>query len=470
MLHKLDELGFVAELANVFHTEENAYALLANAKAPVPALRVFRSMAPVNYWRETCETMDRGLMLGGLEALVLASAKLYPGNRAFAEAAAFVRAPAPAAPFAAPVVSPSTSTGPRHAPSSTAPVPLAPSIPTATTAPALVWVHVSDLHFGHGDAKHRVEQERVVAAIVRDAKKMRQAVGVPTFVFVTGDVAFSGKAKQYANASRWLGELTAAVNATAAEVLLVPGNHDVDRDEAKSLTAKVLQEKLWSDERFLDELLSTPIEFEPIWRKQRAYAEFAKPFGAPELSASAPYWSEMRLTPLGSVAIAGLNSSLACFDDRDAPANLVLGATQVHRALARAANDALLIAIHHHPPTWLRDGDNLLNQLQRRPHLDFCGHVHKQGGGVCSPFQGNGMVQFVAGAAHGGTSESTSYSYAWGRLAAHGLDYFPRVWVAARDEFVADSVNFKLGVDDALSREAATLPEPLRNWLLAAVP
>lgn len=66
----------------------------------------------------------------------------------------------------------------------------------STSAPSLTWLHVSDLHFGHGDAHYRFDQSGVTTAILRNAESMAKRIGPPDLIFVTGDIAFSGQAAQ----------------------------------------------------------------------------------------------------------------------------------------------------------------------------------------------------------------------------------------------------------------------------------
>ena len=63
--------------------------------------------------------------------------------------------------------------------------------------PMLTWLHLSDIHFGHGrEARHRVDQQIVCAEILRDAGEMVKQLGSPDLVFVTGDIAFKADLKQ----------------------------------------------------------------------------------------------------------------------------------------------------------------------------------------------------------------------------------------------------------------------------------
>lgn len=77
----------------------------------------------------------------------------------------------------------------------------------------LTWLHISDIHFGHGkEARHRVDQKIVCDEIVKDAEQVVQDLGSPDLVLVTGDIAFKADPKEYEQAMQWLERLMETVN------------------------------------------------------------------------------------------------------------------------------------------------------------------------------------------------------------------------------------------------------------------
>ena len=55
-------------------------------------------------------------------------------------------------------------------------------------------------------------------------------LGQIDLVLIAGDIAFSGKRTEYEEAARWLEQVTSLCGCKRTNVLMVPGNHDVDRD------------------------------------------------------------------------------------------------------------------------------------------------------------------------------------------------------------------------------------------------
>jgi predicted MPP superfamily phosphohydrolase len=335
----------------------------------------------------------------------------------------------------------------------------------------LTLLHLSDLHFGHGaDASTRFDQRMVTAQIVADVGRLAERLGPPDFVLITGDVAFSGEKAPYEQAGRWINGLLDRLGIQARQVLVVPGNHDVDRKRAREkLARRTLHEALRKQPSKLDECIADAEDMSVLWPKLEAFSAFASAFGTPRLSAEAPFWKVEHSTPVGPVAFVGVNTALTSFDNEDSNRNLALGNGQLDKLFGSSEPDTLRIVLQHHPTGWLSDGSKLKAMLRQGPHLICSGHVHQQDGIVTASIQGTGDVEFTAGAGHEDAGQAGNHGYAWIQLAANGIRFYPRTWVRDRQEFVAERNKFpSLGSDEALLLEPARLPDPLRVWLSRA--
>ena len=353
----------------------------------------------------------------------------------------------------------------------------APPAPTPTpaqeTSPqSLTLLHISDLHFGQarGEGRIHFDQRKVVSELVKDAAKMRQALGSPDAVLVTGDIAFKADPAEYRQADDWLRELAHVVGVSPEKVWLVPGNHDVDRGQAtKPLMRKAVHGSLRSAPSGLDDYLlpENRDDFESsLWPKLQPYSDFARPWAAPTLSPAHPFWRQEQTSPLGKLTLVGLNSCLLSLDNTDAKANLALSKAQLHRLFEKLPEQSLTLALMHHPPDWLSDGDELLKELQKHPHLLFTGHVHTLGGGANHGLGQGGRLHLTAGAAHASPNEPGQHSYAWIRLSRDGLEWYPRVYSERWNEFRADSDRLEDGTI-VQQLDAWALPKRLRDWLVA---
>jgi hypothetical protein len=95
------------------------------------------------------------------------------------------------------------------------------------------WIHLSDVQLGHGDAGHAADQRLVLEVLREDLAAFLTGEHLqPDVILVTGDIAWAGKAEQYAKAREWFREIADAVRVDASRIYVVPGNHDVcDSDD-----------------------------------------------------------------------------------------------------------------------------------------------------------------------------------------------------------------------------------------------
>jgi hypothetical protein len=105
----------------------------------------------------------------------------------------------------------------------------------------ITWLHLSDLH--SCNPRTGWDAARVEEALVRDLAELREKHGLePNLLFFTGDAAFGkiGSEPEETVAGQLVvfGELLEKIRQAIDEdfpwenVFLVPGNHDVDREEA----------------------------------------------------------------------------------------------------------------------------------------------------------------------------------------------------------------------------------------------
>src|SRR2546423_13439332 len=93
-------------------------------------------------------------------------------------------------------------------------------------ASLFTWVHLSDIHIGHGDASYDWDQQLVLAELKRDIAKIAGGVAnrsteydpplpPPDALFVTGDLSFSGADRnpnEYVGVGELLREISTALS------------------------------------------------------------------------------------------------------------------------------------------------------------------------------------------------------------------------------------------------------------------
>lgn len=109
---------------------------------------------------------------------------------------------------------------------------------------SITYVHLSDIHFGQEKGADLIIHDDVKERLIDDAEEQvrKHVAGPAKGLIVTGDVAYGGKPKEYADAGRWLDRLAKAVGCRPTAVKLVPGNHDIDRDRISAGCAFLIDE------------------------------------------------------------------------------------------------------------------------------------------------------------------------------------------------------------------------------------
>jgi 3',5'-cyclic AMP phosphodiesterase CpdA len=279
--------------------------------------------------------------------------------------------------------------------------------------PLLTWLHLSDLHFGHGPTQHSWDQVIVLDTLRATVEEGMKSGDWPPIdlVLVTGDIAFSGGGKpgdagktndEYQRAAEWLTKVADAAGLGPEAVYMVPGNHDVDRGCDDDRNVRRFIASLRAGES-IDEALAHPDDREMLCDRQERYLEFARSW-APPCGDENMYWSHRATAASGlRYRFAGINTALLCADDQD-HGKLAAGNEQFVRLLVDEpiAEDELVIVLSHHPLTkgWLVDEKGLWNHIRARAHLHLSGHLHQAHSEWSRTGAGDEIVTVVAGAAH----------------------------------------------------------------------
>jgi anti-sigma regulatory factor (Ser/Thr protein kinase) len=258
------------------------------------------------------------------------------------------------------------------------------------------WLHVSDLHAC--SPRSGWDSARVLDTLTEDLKELSKNHGLqPRLLFFTGDLAFgqisSKKGEclvdQFDYGARFIDALRRSVSPEIekANVFLVPGNHDVDRN------AVTPSDIAWLDkDATLDEvhrmIRDVPLQWRRYMERLSAYAACLTANGYDHLLADPQRlcYSATREVTGTRVGIAGLNSVWSCSRELEKGRLWTGTRWQAETALAalRAAgldvNNDLTVALVHHPATWYVHSEGHLvwrDLLQQRFRVCLHGHEHE---------------------------------------------------------------------------------------------
>ena len=275
------------------------------------------------------------------------------------------------------------------------------------------WLHLSDWHQGKGDPN----RDLVLDALVHDIERRHNiSNGLKSldFVVFSGDLAFSGKRTEFVQARKFLDSVLEAAGLSLSELVIVPGNHDVDRSEVRFLDKTETLRLSESDVSSITSNCNSTV-FGPLRAYQNWLAE------AKIASDDSPAYFEkdgqkVGVIKLNSSLLSGHNSdSLRVVDDYG---HLIVGE---HRAkdlikTAKKGGSTILVAVVHHPLSWLTMREGLfersrLNRLLRREcHFVLHGHEHEPD--VVTQTSPQGQCVFIpAGAAYDRRDFANGYNY-----------------------------------------------------------
>lgn len=262
------------------------------------------------------------------------------------------------------------------------------------------FLHISDLHLRPTPGK-KYDQGRVLEGLLALLEREREEAPLD-LIFVTGDLAQSGRAEEYALVVELLERLMAATGVGRERVFVVPGNHDVDRGVGRWLL-RTLSGDEQAVEFFVD---ARSREFHA--KKLAAYTES---MGA-LLGSSRPLGLKVGAEAVEIVEIKGVRLAIAAFnsawfaqgdDDRE---KLWLGEPNVQGALERIADEeaSFAIALMHHPFTDLHPDDAARVEplFERGFDALLRGHLHADRTRSLATQRG-GYVELAAPAAYQGS-------------------------------------------------------------------
>jgi len=170
-----------------------------------------------------------------------------------------------------------------------------------------------------------------------------------------------------------------------AALLIVPGNHDVNRqkvnpDAQRTLNGYSKDSRANSDrinQRFEDLDLSQ----KDALRRLDEFRDFVTSYLPNGLTDDARLLCVNSLEIAGiRVGLVGLNSAWSCSGDEDDRQLWLAAHWQLNTAEASLANAQLRLALMHHPVDWLNEAerDLLSRRLEGKFHFFLHGHSHNQ--------------------------------------------------------------------------------------------
>ncbi len=255
-------------------------------------------------------------------------------------------------------------------------------------------LHLSDLQLRHsleeGDGSPALSMLDTIKDLIAQEKTI-------DLIFITGDLAFSGKPGEYHWAETFCNRLLEVTGLPHQRLFIVPGNHDIDRRAVTDVDIRRMYSFKSQDD--ITKVLTDTFYLPTLLRKFSAFNAFSQRAMARSLFDENKYqFSEtVEVEKQGQqlkVNIVGLNSALFAGSDEDNQQKLAIGTYQVENTLNALDPDALFsIALVHHPLSCLHPADEASKELlMKQADLVLTGHTHNAAAAVNNGAPGNAPV------------------------------------------------------------------------------
>lgn len=272
------------------------------------------------------------------------------------------------------------------------------------------WLHLSDFHLRKSQSW---SQDYVLASLLKSISDNHSGNNRPDLLFITGDIAFSGKQDEYVHANDFVRELLKVTGLSADRLFIIPGNHDVDR--VKEPDAFVGARATLTEPTEVDKFLGDRDRCTTLFRRQRAFRDFVNQIAPPDNGGySVHSFVHTKSVKVGSIQISVLllDSCWLSEGGESDIGNILIGDRQVIDASAQCKIPALKFALAHHPLSWLRDFEQVVieNRLIENTHVMLRGHVHSSDLRSVEAREKR-ITVFTAGAAFETRTADNAYSY-----------------------------------------------------------
>lgn len=267
----------------------------------------------------------------------------------------------------------------------------------------VTWLHLSDLHFRVREDDFK--SELIYDRLLEDLKHIEEHID---FVFVTGDIAYSGRIEEYERASIFFNNVLEILNLGREAIFFVPGNHDVQRSNTANYVSKMLDGI--KSEKEIAEILGSKELREIFLKRLNNYYDFVKNYTFPIEKSELSYTKNINVNGI-EIAVVGLNSAWGSTSNLE-KGNIILGERQVIEAFSKIGNPQVTITLLHHPIYYFRDEDveSVETIINNRSDFILHGHIHKRK--VITQKMPDNMVHYlVAGASYEENSITSSLAY-----------------------------------------------------------
>ena len=265
-------------------------------------------------------------------------------------------------------------------------------------------LHISDFHFQKGKSKEfQTRVNKMISVLI--GKKI-------DFIVFSGDLVFKGENSYTQASSVLIDTLLNKLQLSKDKILIVPGNHDLNRNGELQMVKDSIDQKKTSGE--IEDFCSNPDQLKASISRFEDFNIFLKEFykGVNGVEIH-PLYTRININ-IGDKKLTaiGLNSAWRCIESEKDRGNLIYPSYLAEEAFFKVKeSDIVICAMHHH----LRDfkeyiENELVDVIYPNCNIIFTGHYHRERASVES-YNDGGLIHAISAAIQNRNDRFSQYGF-----------------------------------------------------------
>lgn len=307
-------------------------------------------------------------------------------------------------------------------------------------------LHITDLHY-NSRSYEKLNQERLIEKLCHRLENLESKIDL---VFFTGDLVFNGSnADDFAEARTiFLDKINSALNLSSENILMCPGNHDMDRSGKSEALEEFYKSNIKSDDDLYKLLKKNGEDYRNSIKTSANYNSFIRDYYVENDSNDITelYSVFIREIEGNKIGIISINSAWRSVDD-SSNGNLLFPYFLLDEALRKTKDCTWNFFLLHHPIHWFKEFSQLILQKNVYKHCNimFSGHIHESE--VSTHYKHkNGICAIVSQASLANDKFTLGFSIVKTDLNEHTKSIIDKYhYVEEADDFIkVDTVNITI--------------------------
>ncbi|MDE6846594.1 MAG: metallophosphoesterase [Lachnospiraceae bacterium] len=331
------------------------------------------------------------------------------------------------------------------------------------------WLHLSDFHTG----KDGYGQNKLFTYIHEHIRQNKENGLTPDAIFITGDIANKGLEKEYNMFFHGFIEPLKDIYEKTPRIYIIPGNHDIDRNQNKRAAQSLYNVLTESTSKFFDTDAEGLNERKEIFGRfenfQNCISDSGKDVCFPVKEIFEEKGCFTDILPIGKkkVGIIGINTAWLSSSDDDKE-KLTPGKYILEEALNTVKDCEYKIVLGHHPLDWLQweHRQQITTLLIRNKAMYLNGHLHKNSGEFLLAYNKGSLILQSGAAFQARENEKYYNSLQWGELdfSSNRVKIKPKKWSEGQQCFETDSPDRLLTGAHQDGQDYWQFPYALSGW------